>query len=129
MISLLSTVASAQFQLAYDGPSLRAGAMDVNELAPALLAVSDLVQEANLLLNGTRATASVRVRSDFKKGSFEIALLIDQSLLEHAKNLLPGAMATVGAGTIVRLLFGSEARKKGAVDVLGSVLDVWKKFK
>lgn len=53
-------MAKARFQLAYDGPSLRRGTMNVNELAPALLATADLLQEANHRLNGDKATVSVK---------------------------------------------------------------------
>jgi len=68
-------MSKAQFQLAYDGPALRAGSMDVNELAAARLATGDLFNEANRQLNADRTELSVKVRSDFKKGSLEVALV------------------------------------------------------
>jgi hypothetical protein len=118
----------AQFTLAYDGPSLRNGTMDVNELAPALLATADMVRQANHQLNGDAYTISIKVRSDFKKGSFEVGLIVDQNLLEHAKSLLfPTSL--VGAGSLVTFLFGTDVGKKGLAGVAGSVLDLWKKLK
>ncbi len=101
--------------------------MDVNELAPSLLALGDLVRASNTHLNGDRAEVSVRVRSDFKKGSFEVALLLDHNLLEQAKQLLLPGGATVGGAALVAFLFGKEAAKKGAIGVVESVLDLWKK--
>jgi hypothetical protein len=119
----------AEFQLAYDGPALRSGSMDVTELASSLLAVGDLIQDANRVLNGDRAEVSVRVKSDFKKGSFEVALLLDHSLLEQAKNLLFPAGATIGGAAIIKLLFGTEIGKKGVSGVVDNVLDLWKKLR
>lgn len=77
-----------EFTVTYDGPSVRDGLMDVRELAPALLSTGALVQKANHLLNGDRVQVSVQVRSSFKRGSFIIALLADQSLLDQAKAFL-----------------------------------------
>ena len=121
-------MSKAEFQLFYDGPALRDGTMNVNELASSLLAVGDLVKAANQQINEDRADVSVRVKSDFKRGSFEVALLVDQSFLEHAKNLLFTGTALGSAG-ILTLLFGTDIGKKGVSGVLDSVLDVWKKLK
>jgi hypothetical protein len=55
----LHEMSAARFQLSYDGPALRSGAMDVNELAPALLATADLFREANKQLNGDRAEVAL----------------------------------------------------------------------
>ena len=123
-------MSKAEFELAYNGPALRNGTMDVKQLASSLLSVGELVQEANRQLNEGRAEVSVRVKSDFRKGSFDVALLVDQSLLEQAKTLLiPGAATVVGGAGILKLLFGTEAGKKGVAGVLESVLDIWKKLK
>ncbi len=124
----LHEMSAARFQLAYDGPALRSGAMDVNELAPALLATADLFREANKQLNGDRAEVSIKVRSDFKKGSFEVALIFDQNIIEHAKQILLSPESLVSAGALVTFLFGPEAIKKGLVGVVGNVLDLWKKL-
>jgi len=118
-------MSKTHFQLAYD---VRAGTMDVNELAPALLATGDLLREANKQLNGEGSDVAVKVQSDFRRGSFEVALIVDHTILEQAKNLLFPA-GVVGAAALIRLLFGTEVGKRGLVGATESVLDLWKKFK
>ena len=87
MLVLFRQMSKSKFQLAFDGPALRAGTMEIGELASSLLAIGDLIRDANQQLNENRAEVSVRVKADFKGGSFDIALLLDQSLLEQAKNV------------------------------------------
>ena len=78
------------FSVEYDGPALETGRMDVRDLAPALLALGTLCDEANALLNGDKAKVSLQVRADFKRGSFDVHLNLIVSLLEQAKNFLLG---------------------------------------
>ena len=53
------------FEIAYAGPSDE-HSMDVQELAPALLGIGQLIREANTALNGKKATVKVLVVSDFE---------------------------------------------------------------
>ena len=59
-----------QIQIAYEGRALASHSMDVEQLAPALLAVGQLFAEANHVLNEGRTKANIRVRSDFEHGCF-----------------------------------------------------------
>src|SRR5688572_13132490 len=66
--------------VAYDGPALADGSMDVRDLAPALLALGELLQSANRVLNEDKATLAVKVQADFKTGSFDIGIGLFQSI-------------------------------------------------
>jgi hypothetical protein len=109
------------FQLAYDGPAVREGSMDVYDLAPALLGIGDLVRDANRFLNQDRADVSVQVESDFQHGSFEISLMVDQTVLAQAKEMLfAGSISE--AKELLMLLFGTTS-------VAGAVVGAIKIYK
>lgn len=98
-------MSSSELSISYDGDSLRAGLMDVQELAPALLATGTLIQEANRLINGDTTHTDLKVKSDFRRGSFLVTLVVDQSLLEQAKNFLLQHPGIKDAKEILETLF------------------------
>lgn len=78
----------ATVDMVYGGPALQDHTMDVRELAPALLAIGDLLQHSNRVLNGADSQVSVRVKADFNESSFQVSLEVFQGLTEMAKALL-----------------------------------------
>lgn len=78
----------ADFEVAYDGEALHSHTMDVDQLAPALLALGELCREANRLLNGQKAGVSVRVKADFEHKCFDIHLELVQSLYSQIRDLV-----------------------------------------
>lgn len=106
-------MSTSQFALVYDGEGLRDGEMDVRELAPALLGVGELFEEANHELNEDRASLSVRVKAGFKRGSFIIDLSAHQTLFEQLKGLILHD-PVVQIEALVTLLFGG----RGLFDLL-----------
>ncbi|MCW0921395.1 hypothetical protein [Pseudomonas sp. RG1] len=83
----MDDMSKASFNVLYDGPALANSEMDVRELAPALLALGSLLEEANSVINDGRAQVAVQVKATFKTGCFGIELEVIQSLLQHAHNL------------------------------------------
>ncbi|HLG82527.1 MAG TPA: hypothetical protein VKY22_16045 [Bradyrhizobium sp.] len=75
------------FQVAYDGDT-DTHSMDVQELAPALMAFGRLVREANAALNGKRATVKVLVQSDFEHKCFNINFEVIQTILDAIAGFL-----------------------------------------
>lgn len=74
----MSSKDSAQFQFAFEGEAIQDGTIEVNDLAPALLALGDLVEEANKYVSNGRASVTLRVRAESQGGSFKIALEVAQ---------------------------------------------------
>jgi len=64
------------FQFYYDGELVDAGIMDARDLAPALLALADLIDSANKEVSGGSSNVSLRVHSDFKNKCFEVNLSV-----------------------------------------------------
>ena len=68
-----STKSTSRFAINYDGPILKDHTMNARDLAPTLLAISDLCQEANNALGGEDSNVEVRVRAT-GEGSFDLLL-------------------------------------------------------
>ena len=77
----------ATFTIAYNGPALADGTMDVRELAPALMALGDLVSEANKIINDESSKIQVRIKADFQVGSFEISIEIIRTVLDQLSGM------------------------------------------
>ena len=75
------------FQVVYDGHGLQDSTMDVTQLAPALLALGKVMEEANFSLNDSRAKVSLRVKASFQSGCFGIDFDVVQGLLDQTLNL------------------------------------------
>jgi hypothetical protein len=84
-----SRMSRHQFSIAYDGKDRSDDhAIDVQALAPALLAIGKLVREANAEFNGKRASAKVLVVSDFEHKCFNINFEVALSFYEQIKTFL-----------------------------------------
>ncbi len=86
------TEREVEFSVFYDGDAIIQNTMEVRDLAPALLALGQSFERANSILNGDRASVSLRIVAN-KPGSFEIVLFLQQ-LLEGASDVLSGELIT-----------------------------------
>lgn len=84
------------------------GSIDVKNLAPSMLSLSKLFEDANSLLNENKASTNLKaVATNF--GSFEISFIIDQSTIQAATELFNTDFVTAKA-LVAHLFFDNEAR-------------------
>ena len=103
----------ADISLVYEGPAVESGAMDVRDLAPALLAFGNLIEAANRVVNGENSSAKVQVKT-VGAGSFSIGLDVAVQFLKAARDFLASPESTAAAN-LVRVLTGSVANGLGAI--------------
>lgn len=89
--------ATVHFSVKYDGPALASHQMDVRELAPALIALSALLEESNRVLYPESAEVRVHVNGSFKGGSFGVDLVALQSIKDQIASIFSGPDATAAA--------------------------------
>ncbi|TGE24347.1 hypothetical protein E5K00_03790 [Hymenobacter aquaticus] len=93
------------FQIIYDGPSLREGLMDTRDLAPALLALSNLVEQINHRLSHDNPPVHLHFRAA-KRGSLTINLDLQTIVAQEATPLFAGN-DTQSLGRILDVLWDS----------------------
>src|SRR3990172_432720 len=93
--------------IAYDGEPVRDGSMNVYQLGKALLAIGDLLNASNRVLNGDRTVIDVTVRAEFKKGSFGIDCDVLLRAAELGVAILPIMPPSDlrSAGEVIKFLF------------------------
>lgn len=92
--------AKVHFSIKYDGPSLASHQMDVRELAPALIALSDLLEHANRVAYPDASEVRVNVQGNFKGGSFGVDLIAVQTMAQQIVSLLNGSESTAAANLL-----------------------------
>jgi hypothetical protein len=99
----MSDMSTASLQIVYDGPALASHEMEVRDLAPALLALGELFEEANATLNHGKSKVSVSVKGSFKTGCFAIDIAVTQSIIQQAQDFFAGAPVTAAINMITAL--------------------------
>jgi hypothetical protein len=125
--------AKFHFSIKYDGPALVSHQMDVRELAPALIALSELLEHANKAAYPDASEVRVNVQGNFKGGSFGVDLIAVQTVAQQIVNLLSGNEATaasnllgilgglglIGGGGLIGLIKWLRGRKPSAIRTAG----------
>jgi len=92
---------TSTFSIIYDGESLSDNTINARDAANSIIAIDDLFQRSNRLLNGDNASVTLDIRP-LRAGSFEIELV-----LSTAQSLL-GSDYITPARNLLYLLFGSQ---------------------
>lgn len=72
----------------YDGPALADHKMDIEDIAPALMALADLCKRANALANDDRASVRVFIDMDVEQHCAQFKIQVVQTAFEAVKALL-----------------------------------------
>ena len=113
---------STELIVSYDGDALSEHRMDAQELGTALIALGELFDRANLLLNGEGTSIELEVQAT-PEGSFEIELFLAQAFHIAAPFLARGLIASaadlitlvVGTDGLITLIKRLKGKKPGAV--------------
>jgi len=111
---------SVHFSIKYDGPALASHQMDVRELAPALIALSNLLEEANKAAYPDSNEVRVQVKGNFKGGSFGVDFIALQTITQQIVSMLAGPEATAAAN-LSGILSGLGLVGGGAVGLIGLI--------
>lgn len=125
----IDLMSKANFNVLYDGPALVSHEMNVNDLAPALLALGEVIEAANDTLNGSkRAKVALNVKASFKTGCFGIELDLVQTLTQQIGALFSAAQA-VTAQDMLRWLGLVWDNGDKAIAYTGGLMWLLKKLK
>jgi len=96
---------TASFHMAYDGPALATHEMNVKDFAPTLLAIGELLEDSNYILNGEQIKILVNIRAAHP-GSIDVILSVVQTLINQAVSLFnrPDINAVINAKELLALI-------------------------
>lgn len=105
----------ASFKIRFIGPAVEGHAIDVNDLAPALLAIGDLIKAANTELYGKKSGVAVKIEA-FEAGSFGIDFQVLHEVAQDIGTLID--MAGPRAQNLVAVLGLAGLTCKGLLSLL-----------
>jgi len=78
-------------RIAYAGPALEDGTMDVRELAPALISFAELVENCYKAIGGQEKIKVMLNEDSLRRGSFDITFFLDIDFLKEVKLFMESA--------------------------------------
>src|SRR5690606_39214724 len=111
----------SDFRITYDGPALEMSEMDVRELAPALLAIGDLLTSATSVLCGEKIKPQVNVKGSFKTGCFGIDFVLVTDFLAKVRDIFSSDNAAAVANATAILGFLGFTATKGYSGLLQTI--------
>lgn len=112
-------------RIAYTGPALENGEMDVRDLAPSLIAFADLVENVNHVIGGEKEIKVLVNQDSIKKGSFDITFLLNTNILEEAA-VLVGMAQQNGLADLLTIL--GWAQSMGSAGVVTGIFPLIKRI-
>lgn len=107
-----------EFRVTYDGSALANHEMDPRELAPALMAMAELLECSAKALFGENARLKVNVKGSFKTGSFHIDFVTGLQWMKSIRDLFAGDNATAIANGLAILAPLGFLGKRGLAQLL-----------
>lgn len=107
------------FSVSYDGSALSDHEMNVKDLAPALLALGELIEEANKILNDDKTKVVVNIKAT-KPGSVVVSLSAHQDLISQAIGLFnsDGMNSLLNLLEILKILGLSSGGGLGVIGII-----------
>lgn len=105
-------------RITYDGPALINHEMEVRQLAPALHAVGDLLDNANRVLNGPDSKVAVSVKGSFKTGSFGIDFSFLQGWSRSVVDMFNSREMVATLGLLALLGLSGKDATRGLIGVI-----------
>lgn len=93
-------MSKATFHIVYDGSALKDNEINAKSLASALLAIAEIFEEADRVLNHGRTKSEVNIKASFKTGSFKIDFVTVQSFLQNLQKFLISDTAQAALNSI-----------------------------
>ncbi len=106
------------FRITYDGEGLVNHEMDVKLLAPALIAVGELLENANRVLNHGQTKVVVNVRGSLKTGSVAIDFSTVQTIYNQVIDFLTGKEITAAVTILAFLGLSAKDGKQGVLQAI-----------